>query len=224
MAENDATNSERALHVANDVSKIPQPTIERMSTYLQCVRGLISEGILMASSSEIAQRTGINAAQLRKDLSYFGEFGTPGLGYDVAALEAHLSRIMGLDSAHEVLLVGAGNLGTALSSYVGWAQRGFHIVAVFDADANKVGGELAGCKIQPVEEIVKANGKLKAEMGVVAVPREAAQEVVDKLVAAGVRAILNFAPVTILVRPGIAVRNVDLTSQLEVLSYYLRAQ
>jgi redox-sensing transcriptional repressor len=131
---------------------------------------------------------------------------------------------MGLDFAHEVLLVGAGNLGTALSSYVGWAQRGFRIVAVFDTDPEKIGKELAGCKIQPIEDISKVNAKLHAQMGVVAVPREAAQQVVDKLVAAGVRAILNFAPITILVRPGIAVRNVDLTSQLEVLSYYLRTQ
>lgn len=209
---------------SGDASKIPQPTIERMSTYLQCVRGLLRENILMASSSEIAQRTGINAAQLRKDLSYFGEFGTPGLGYDVTALEAQLTHIMGLDISHDVLLIGAGHLGTALSSYVGWASRGFRIVAVFDTDANKIGGELAGCKIQSIEELVKTNARLKAEMGVVAVPHEAAQEVVDRLVASGVHAILNFAPTTILVRPGIAVRNVDLTSQLEVLSYYLRAK
>lgn len=209
---------------ATDVSKIPQPTIERLSTYLQCVRGLEADGILMASSSEIAQRTGINAAQLRKDLSYFGEFGTPGLGYDVAALEEHLARIMGLDIAHDLILVGAGNLGTALSSYVGWAKRGFKIVAVFDTDPAKIGTQLAGCAILPIEDIGKANARLKAEMGVVAVPREAAQEVVDHLVAAGVRAILNFAPTTILVRPGIAVRNVDLTSQLEVLSYYLQVK
>lgn len=213
-----------ALAGYHETEKIPQPTIERLSTYLQCVRGLKTDGILMASSSEIASRTGINAAQLRKDLSYFGEFGTPGLGYDVEILEAHLSRIMGLDAAHEIILVGAGNLGTAISSYVGWAKRGFRIVAVFDSDPQKIGGDLAGCKIAPLDQLEKINTRLKAEMGVVAVPREAAQEVVDKLVAAGVRAILNFAPTTILVRPGIAVRNVDLTSQLEVLSYYLRTK
>jgi redox-sensing transcriptional repressor len=221
---NDTKEKSQAADAMADASKIPQPTIERMSTYLQCVRGLLSEDILMASSSEIAQRTGINAAQLRKDLSYFGEFGTPGLGYDVTALEKQLAHIMGLEIAHDVLLVGAGNLGTALSSYVGWAGRGFRIVAVFDADPRKIGGDLAGCKIQSIEELVKTNTRLKAEMGVVTVPREAAQEVVDRLVAAGVRAILNFAPTAILVRPGIAVRNVDLTSQLEVLSYYLRAK
>jgi redox-sensing transcriptional repressor len=207
-----------------DHSKIPQPTIERLSTYLQCVRGLQADGIAMASSSEIASRTGINAAQLRKDLSYFGEFGTPGLGYDVAALEEHLARIMGLDVTRDVLLVGAGNLGTALASYMGWVQRGFRIVAVFDADEKKIGGVLANCTIQHIDEISRVNARHKAEMGVVAVPRGVAQDVVDKLVASGVKSILNFAPTGILVRPGIAVRNVDLTSQLEVLSYYLHTK
>lgn len=202
-------------------ARIPQPAIERLSTYLQCVRALRADGILMASSSEIAARTGINAAQLRKDLSYFGEFGTPGLGYDVAALKEHLSRILGLDRTHDILLVGAGHLGTALASYVGWRQRGFRIVAVFDTDSKKIGGALANCTIEHIDDISKINARRKAEMGVVAVPREHAQDVVDKLVAAGVRSILNFAPAAILVRPGITVRNVDLTSQLEVLSYYL---
>lgn len=207
---------------SGDSSRVPQPTIERLSTYLQCVRGLQADNIAMASSSEIAARTGINAAQLRKDLSYFGEFGTPGLGYDVAALEEHLSRIMGLDVTHDVLLVGAGNLGAALASYMGWRQRGFRIVAAFDTDEKKIGGQLANCTINHVDDIAKINAALKAEIGVVAVPRSAAQDVVDKLVAGGVKSVLNFAPTGILVRPGIIVRNVDLTSQLEVLSYYLR--
>ncbi len=108
------------------------------------MRGLPDDGIGTASSTEIAQRTGINAAQFRKDLSYFGEFGTPGLGYDVAELEAHLSRIMGLDAQRDVLLVGAGNLGAALSSYMGFSERGFRVVAIFDSDAGKVGHKLAG--------------------------------------------------------------------------------
>jgi redox-sensing transcriptional repressor len=212
------------LTVPGEHSRIPQPTIERLSTYLQCVRGLQANDVAMASSSEIAARTGINAAQLRKDLSYFGEFGTPGLGYDVAALEAHLSRILGLNRAHDILLAGAGHLGTALASYVGWQQRGFRIVAVFDADTKKIGGTLANCRIEHIDDIAKINAQHKAEMGVVAVPREHAQDVVDKLVAAGVKSILNFAPTAILVRPGIIVRNVDLTSQLEVLSYYLNTE
>ncbi len=204
--------------------KIPQPTIERMSAYLQCVRGMSQDGISTASSSEIAHRTGINAAQFRKDLSYFGEFGTPGLGYDVAELEAHLSRIMGLDARRDVLLVGAGNLGAALSSYMGFSERGFRVVAIFDSDPEKVGRTLAGQTVRHIEELARVNAELQAPVGIVAVPRVAAQEVVDKLVAAGAQAILNFAPTAILVRPGIAVRNVDLSSEMEVLSYYLRAK
>lgn len=206
------------------VPRVPQPTIERMSAYLQCVRGIAADGISTASSTEIAQRTGINAAQFRKDLSYFGEFGTPGLGYDVAELEAHLSRIMGLDEARDLLLVGAGNLGAALASYMGFNERGFRVAAIFDADPMKIGGKLGGRPVYHIDDLARVNAQVKAQVGAIAVPRNAAQPVVDALVAAGVQAILNFAPTAILVRPGIVVRNVDLTSELEVLSYYLRAK
>lgn len=215
--ETEAENNDGAV-------KIPQPTIERLSTYLQCVRGMFADNIATASSTEIAQRTGINAAQFRKDLSYFGEFGTPGLGYDVNELEAHLSRIMGLDAPHDVLLVGAGNLGAALSSYMGFTERGFRVVAVFDSDPEKIGTKMREHTVHHVNELARMNAELQAPVGVVTVPRVAAQGVVDKLVAAGVHAILNFAPTAILVRPGIAVRNVDLTSEMEILSYYLRAK
>lgn len=204
--------------------KVPQPTIERLSAYLQCVRTLRENGTETASSAEIAKRTGINAAQLRKDLSYFGEFGTPGLGYELRELEAHLSRIMGLDQDRDVLLVGAGNLGRALSTYPGFGRRGFRIVAAFDIDTEKVGTFMGQCQVYHLNDLSKINTQLNAEVGVVAVPASAAQEAVDALVAAGVRAILNFAPTGILVRPGITVRNVDLTSQMEVLSYYLRTK
>lgn len=193
----------KVLMVHNDadgVLKIPQPTIERLSTYLQCVRGMSADGIPTASSTEIAFRTGINAAQFRKDLSYFGEFGTPGLGYDVEELEAHLSRIMGLDTPRDVLLVGAGNLGAALTSYLGFRHRGFRIVAVFDEDEAKIGSKLGDCVVRHVNDLPKINADIQAQVGVVAVPRGAAQGVVDRLVAANVQAILNFAPTTILVR------------------------
>lgn len=204
--------------------KIPQPTIERLSAYLQCVRGLNADNIATASSTEIALRTGINAAQFRKDLSYFGEFGTPGLGYDVVELEAHIARIMGLDGQRDVLLVGAGNLGAALSSYMGFAERHFRVVAMFDNDAKKVGKKVSGLEVFHTDELARINAEIGAQVGVVTVPRAAAQEAVDKLVAAGILAILNFAPTKIGVRPGIAVRNVDLASEMEVLSYYLRAK
>ena len=206
------------------LTRIPEPTIERLSAYLQCVRSLRAVGQESAPSAEIARRTGIHAAQLRKDLSYFGEFGKPGLGYDLCALEAHLARIMGLDKERDVLLVGAGNLGRALSSYTGFARRGFRIVAAFDVDSDKVGGALGSCPIYDLGELQTVNAALKSEVGIVAVPSAAAQMAVERLVAARVRAILNFAPVAVAVPAGITVRNVDLTSQMEILSYYLRVE
>lgn len=209
---------------ANGLFKVPQPTIERLSAYLQCVRLMQSEGAATASSAAIAKRTGINAAQLRKDLSYFGEFGTPGLGYDLRALEAHLSRIMGLDVERDVLLVGAGNLGRALSSYAGFGRRGFRIVAAFDTDESKVGQTIGPVPVYALSQLPGVNAGLKAEVGVVAVPASAASEAVDALVAVGVRAVLNFAPVALSARRGVTIRNVDLTSQMEILSYYLRSQ
>ena len=204
--------------------RIPEPTIERLSAYLQCVRALRSGGESTSSSAAIARQTGIHAAQLRKDLSYFGEFGKPGLGYDLSVLEAHLTRIMGLDRERDVLLVGAGNLGRALSSYTGFGRRGFRIVAAFDVDPSVIGDAMGACAVHHLDELTGVNARLGAEVGVVAVPVAAAQGAVDRLVEAGVRAILNFAPVSVSAPPGVTVRNVDLTSQMEILSYYLKAE
>ena len=209
---------------AGALFKVPPPTIERLSAYLQCVRALRDEEKRAASSSEIAKRTGINAAQLRKDLSYFGEFGTPGLGYDLRDLEAHLSRIMGLDVERDVVLVGAGNLGRALSSYAGFGRRGFRIVAAFDVDKTKIGALMGPVPVYDLTDLPRVNAELKTEVGVVAVPADAAQGACDALVAAGVRAVLNFAPISLHAAPGVTVRNVDLTSQMEILSYYLRSK
>jgi redox-sensing transcriptional repressor len=217
-----AHDEEEKAH--NTLTRVPQPTIERLSAYLQCVRVLRDEGGATASSAEIAKRTGINAAQLRKDLSYFGEFGTPGLGYELRDLETHLSRIMGLDLERDVLLVGAGNLGRALSSYTGFGRRGFRIVAAFDVDDTKVGTTMGPVTVYHLTQLAAVNARLKAEVGIVAVPAGAAQDAVNALVAAGLRAILNFAPVSIRVCPEITVRNVDLTSQMEILSYYLKSK
>lgn len=204
--------------------KVPQPTIERLSAYLQCVRALRIEGESTSSSAQIARRTGINAAQLRKDLSYFGEFGRPGLGYDLADLEGQLMRIMGLDVERDVILMGAGNLGRALSSYPGFGARGFRIVAAFDMDKSKVGQFIGHCPVFHSSELARENERIGAQVGVLAVPAHAAQDAADALVAAGVRAILNFAPLALGVRPGIAIRNVDLTSQMEILSFSLKSQ
>ena len=204
-------------------SKVPQPTIERLSAYLQCVRTLREEGEKAASSAEIARRTGINAAQLRKDLSYFCEFGTPGLGYELEALETQLARIMGIDQERDVLLVGFGNLGRALSSYTGFGRRGFKIVAAFDVDPEKIGHKTAHFEVFDLDKLPEINAKLGAQVGIVAVPAPNAQGAIEALANAQVRAILNFAPVAVKASDGIAVRNVDLTSQMEILSYYLRS-
>lgn len=204
-------------------SKVPQPTIERLSAYLQCVRAMREAGEKAASSAEIARRTGINAAQLRKDLSYFGEFGTPGLGYELEALETQLAQIMGIDQERDVLLVGFGNLGRALSSYTGFGRRGFKIVAAFDVDAAKIGYKTDGFEVFSLERLGEINAKLGAQVGIVAVPAPNAQNAIEELAKAHVRAILNFAPISPKVPKGIAVRNVDLTSQMEILSYYLRS-
>jgi redox-sensing transcriptional repressor len=206
----------------DNLVRIPQPTIERLSAYLQCVRAMRVEQVATASSLEIAARTGINAAQFRKDLSYFGEFGKPGLGYNVAELEAHLSRLMGLDEERDVLLVGVGNLGRALLLYMGFAQRGFHIAAAFDVAYRRITD--LPCPVYHPDTLAKVNRKLEARIGIMTVPGAVAQRVADQLVSAGVQAILNFAPVALTVPAGITLRNVDLTSQLEVLSYYLRPQ
>lgn len=201
--------------------KVPQPAIGRLSTYLQCLRNLGAEGKETVSSAEMESRTGINAAQFRKDLSYFGEFGTPGLGYAVVTLKQHLLHIMGLDREQLVLLVGAGNLGMALSGYPGFKQRGFRIAAVFDNNFNKIGRKLWDLEIQDLDLMARVNETLGAQVGLMAVPAASAQMVADRLVAAGIRAILNFTPERVSVREGVTVRNVELSRELEVLSYYL---
>ncbi len=200
---------------------IPEATVGRISTYLTIVRQLEREGRQTASSSEIGERANVNAAQVRKDLSYFGDFGRRGLGYRVSDLRVHLMRILGVEHERRVILVGAGNLGAALVGYPGFEARGFRIVAVLDNNPAKIGHRLYGQKILPMQslnEVVQSTG---AEQGIVAVPGAAAQSVVDGLVAAGVRSILNLAPVQVTASPPVVIRSVDMTSHLELLSFCL---
>jgi len=202
--------------------RAPAPTIARLSTYLQCLRALEKDGITTVSSADMARHTGINAAQFRKDLSYFGEFGRPGVGYQVGDLKEIIQGRMGLQHPHRVLLVGAGSLGSALCSYPGFVEQGFNIVAVFDNNPLKVGQRIGAREVLSINDIVEKNRALGARFGVIAAPKEAAQGIARRLVDAGVRCILNFAPVRLSVSAGdVVVRNVDLTQELEVLSYYL---
>lgn len=197
---------------------IPDPTLLRVCTYLRVLER--HEGATM-SSAAIAEAAGVNAAQVRKDLSYFGEFGRPGVGYDVQGLAASLRHLMGLDRERRVVIIGAGALGAALVTYPGFSARGFRVVAIFDNNPAKVGHRLRGYEVMAVERLAETVAAEGAVIGIIAVPRAAAQEVADTLVAANIEAIVNFAPIPLRVPPHVKLRSVDLTQQLEALAYYL---
>lgn len=197
------------------------PTLERLATYLTALHEIALQRGQTISSSDVEQLTGINAAQFRKDLSYFGEFGRPGIGYDVEELRTRIARILKVERQQRVLLVGAGNLGSALAGYPGLRAQNFHIVAVFDNNYNKIGRRLWDLEIQDIAEIAQANEEIQARIGIIAVPSSVAQEVLCKLVAAGIKAILNFAPTAIKVPEDVVVRNVDFVQELTVLAFHL---
>jgi redox-sensing transcriptional repressor len=198
--------------------QIPAPTLGRICTYIRVLERSTGSSI---SSAAIADAAGVNAAQVRKDLSYLGEFGQPGVGYGVGELREGLKHLMGLDRHRHVVIVGAGALGSALITYPGFEARGFRVAAVFDNNPAKIGHRLRGHLILPADELPERIAELGAEIGVIAVPRATAQAVADTLVQAGIKAIVNFAPVLLRVPETVAVRNVDLTQQLECLAYYL---
>ncbi|OGL02383.1 MAG: redox-sensing transcriptional repressor Rex [Candidatus Rokubacteria bacterium RIFCSPLOWO2_02_FULL_73_56] len=201
--------------------KIPEMTIRRLSVYTRCLLQLEEDGVKTVSSQELADRFTLNSAQVRKDLAYFGEFGVRGIGYYVSGLKAELQRILGLDREWAVALVGFGNLGSALFHYRGFGRQGFRIAAIFDDDPAKVGREVDSTPVFPSRDLgreVKARG---IQIAIVAVPAEAAQAVTDQLVAAGIRAVLNFAPARLKTPKDVRLKNVDLSIELETLSFYL---
>jgi len=200
--------------------KIPEKTVTRLSIYLRCLEELETDGITSVSSKQLAERFGLNSAQVRKDLAYFGQFGVRGLGYYIAELKHNLERILGLKQDWEVALVGAGNLGSALIAYKGFQARGFRLGMAFDTDPAKIGLCVDGVQILDVAKLVPTIRKKKIKIAVVAVPAVAAQSVADLLVEAGVNAILNFAPVQLSVPVGVKVQNVDLSVLLKTLSYH----
>lgn len=199
--------------------KIPEATIIRLSVYSRYMTEVDRKGIITISSGEIAEGVGVSPAQVRKDLAYFGEFGTRGVGYNVKDLRRHILRILGLSVDWSVTLVGLGNLGLALSSYNGFRERGFIITSIFDSDPGKVGTLIGNVEVLPVEQLEVVVRQNHTQIGVVAVPSAFAQEIADQLVKAGVQAILNFAPVVLNVPPEIELRNVDLAVNLEVLTF-----
>jgi redox-sensing transcriptional repressor len=201
--------------------KVPLPTLERLATYLRYLNELESREMETISSAAMEEATGINAAQFRKDLSYFGEFGKPGIGYNIAELKQRIAEILKTEHEQPVILVGAGNLGSALVGYNGLRRHNFNIVAAFDNNYNKIGRQLWDLEILDVNDLKTANESLFAKIAIVAVPAPAAQKVVDMLVEAGVKVILNFAPTAIKAPKGVVVRNVCFIQELTVLSYYL---
>ena len=204
---------------------IPSITINRLSIYYRCLEKIIEtekeKGLKVISSFEIAEMTGINSAQIRKDLAYFGEFGKRGIGYPIIDLEKELKKILGLDKKWSVIIAGAGNLGKALVKYKGFQKRGFIIKGIFDNNPSKIGKKLGHIFIYDIKEIEKFIKAENINIGILVVPADSGQEVADKMVAGGIKAILNFAPVHIALPPEIKVHNVDLSIEFEMLTYYL---
>lgn len=205
--------------------KIPYVVINRLSIYYRCLERISEVKNLgdfeVISSSEMAEITGINSAQIRKDLAYFGEFGKRGVGYSLKNLSKELKNILGLDKKWPIIIVGAGNLGQALINYKGLEKRGFVIEGIFDNSPIKIGKKLRQIIIQDVKEIENFIKKKNIKIAVLTVPATSAQEVADRMVKGGIKAILNFAPIRIILSPEVKIHNVDLSIEFEGLTYYL---
>jgi len=202
--------------------QVSELTTNRLSVYLRCLTQLENASVETISSQALAEQFHLNAAQIRKDLAYFGEFGVRGVGYYVKDLRRHLRQILGLDRKLRVAVMGAGNLGLALADYPGFRREGFEIVALFDIADTKIGDESrSGVPIHDIRELKRIVRKDRIDIAVIAVPAESAQPVLDQVVAAGVKAVLNFSPGSLKVTPGIKLKSVDLTVSLESLSFYL---
>jgi redox-sensing transcriptional repressor len=200
--------------------RVPEATVARLPLYLRVLVELAEHGTETVSSEGLAQAAGVTSAQVRKDLSFLGSYGTRGVGYDVEELLHHVSGVLGLNRDWPAMLVGVGNLGRALASYRGFAERGFRLVALVDADPSVVGSEVAGRVVEPLEEVEAIVAREQVAIAVLTVPADAAQQVTDQLVAAGITAVLNFAPAHLEVPPHVRLRKVDLATELQILAYY----
>ena len=199
---------------------MPDATVARLPLYLRALGSLAEDGVSTVSSEELATAAGVNSAKLRKDLSYLGSYGTRGVGYDVDYLVFQVSRELGLTQDWPVVIVGLGHLGHALANYGGFASRGFAIRALVDSDPAIVGTEIAGLPVTPLERLEEVVGDLGVAIGVIATPAQVAQEVCDRLVAAGVSSILNFAPSVLSVPDHVEVRKVDMSIELQILAFH----
>lgn len=201
--------------------KIADSTVRRLAIYLRFLEEFQQQGKATISSEALAARAGTTSAQVRKDLSFFGSFGKRGLGYDVDALARRLKEILGLGHRYRVIIVGAGRLAGALVQYTGFSARGFRVVAVVDRDPARIGASLGENVVEDVADLEKIIKREAVEIAILVTPADPAQGLVDRLVAAGVTAILNFAPVQLQVPEGVDVKNVNLAVELETLSYAL---
>ena len=204
-----------------DVSSL---TLNRLTVYLRCLRHLAEQGVERISSKEFSHRYQLSPAQFRKDLAHFGEFGIRGVGYDVGGLIDRLSSLLGLDNQRALVVVGVGNLGRALARYFGANERSFRVVGGVDVDPARIGQRVGDWRVQPASQLAALVSETGAEIGVLTVPAQAAQENYEALADAGIKAVLNFAPVRLVVREGIHTRNVDIRIFLEELGFYLSAE
>lgn len=199
---------------------IPEATVGRLPVYLRALVDVAAAGTSTLSSEELAEAAGVNSAKVRKDLSHLGSYGTRGVGYDVAYLIHQIRRELGLTQHWAIVIAGIGNLGHALANYRGFAERGFRVAALVDADPSKVGEVVGDLTVHAVDELADLVASQDIAIGVIATPAGAVQDVADRMVDAGIRSILNFAPAQLSVPPGVSVRKVDLAVELQILAFY----
>ncbi len=203
-------------------SDIPEVVINRLPLYARALSTLAASGATVVSSQTLGEQLDVTPAQIRKDLSYFGRFGKQGRGYNVGDLLDRLRSILGLDRTWNVCVVGIGRLGHAILEYDGFVQQGFHTVVAFDASPAVAGTDIQGIRVRPMDELEGYLASEEVDIAVVAVPAEAAQVVVDRLVASGVKAILNYAPISAHVPEGVSIRQIDPVVMMQGMTYYLK--
>ncbi|MBN2554429.1 MAG: redox-sensing transcriptional repressor Rex [Anaerolineales bacterium] len=203
------------------MEKVPDIVIGRLPLYLRALTQMSAEGSSVTSSHELARRLGISSAQIRKDLSQFGEFGKQGTGYNISFLREQLEKILGVDQTWDVAVIGIGDLGRAIAHYAGFLHRGFQVCCLYDSDPEKIGEIIKGIKVQSMDLMVQGIRQMNIKVAMLAVPLSAAQQVADELVRAGVRAILNYAPTSIKVPEGVHVQQIDPVLHLQHMTYYI---
>lgn len=214
------SSTDEPARAEREERRIPEASVARLPLYLRCLADLIEDDVATVSSVRLAELAGVNAAKVRKDLSYLGSYGTRGVGYDVDYLRFQIRRELGLTRDWPVVVVGLGNLGQALSNYGGFSSRGFPIAGLIDADPSKVGTSVHGHRIRHIDELGEVVSSTGATIGIISVPGDRAQEVADRMVAAGIKSILNFAPTVLSVPDEVSLRKVDLALELQILSFY----